>query len=206
MIYDPGAGTGAQTYGNRLIQLGDGTLVIMFLFIDSNLDMHLQMMRSTDSGTTWTAPSEVDRMFPHGIPGGAFDPRDGHPLWDGAMIPEAAADQRPGHKDLYVVWQDSRFTDGEPDSAAFVASHDGGRTWSPTKRLSLPESQQAFLPKVAVNDRGEVGVTYYDFTFDTVTGQKLDTDVWITRSRDGGTSVAPRKRLTAVTRPTRPTS
>ena len=63
-----------------------------------------------------------------------------------------------------------RFNDIE--EVAFSMSTDGGFTWSePMKINQTPDNipllrRQAFLPSVAVNGQGVVGVTYYDFRND----------------------------------------
>jgi len=80
---------------------------------------------------------------------------------------------------IYAVWQDSRFTGF--DQVAFIQSRNGGRTWSDPVRINLtppnvenPLRQQAFLPSVAVNRRGRVAVSYYDFRNDDDSGELAD--------------------------------
>jgi hypothetical protein len=72
----------------------------------------------------------------------------------------------------------------------------GGRSWSRPKRVSSNNSTQAFTASVDVNGRGQLGVTYYDFTFDTVGSIPLETDYWATRSADGGRTFTARERIT----------
>jgi hypothetical protein len=62
-------------------------------------------------------------------------------------------------------------------------SADGALSWSPPAVVASSTGQM-FLPSVAVDRRGAVGVTYDD-TRNTTTGH-LTTDVWLSRSNDGG--------------------
>jgi hypothetical protein len=138
-------------------------------------------MRSTDKGDTWSAPIEIDRMITDGV----RDPADGHAVRTGDLIPQIAVDDSNG--DLYVVWQDDRFTGQE--QIAFSRSTDGGRSWSATRRISTVGGvNQAFTPTVRVADDGTVAVRHYDFGFDNpATTPPLTTDTWLLRSADGGT-------------------
>ena len=86
------------------------------------------VMRSTDKGDTWSAPIVIDRMITDGV----TDPADGHAVRTGDLIPQIAVDDDNGN--LYVVWQDDRFT-GE-EQIAFSRSTNGGGTWSATRRIS----------------------------------------------------------------------
>jgi len=88
--------------------------------------------------------------------------------------------------DLYVVWQDDRFTGQE--QIAFSSSTDGGLTWGPTRRISkVGGVNQAFTPTVRVADDGTVAVQHYDFRNDNpATTPPLTTDVWLLRSANGG--------------------
>jgi hypothetical protein len=52
---------------------------------------------------------------------------------------------------------------------------------------------------VAVDGQGAVGVTYYDFTADSVRSRALATDYWFTQSNDRGKSWSSRQQVT--TRP-----
>jgi hypothetical protein len=115
---------------------------------------------------------------------GVRDPADGHDVRTGDGIPQIAVDEASG--DLYVVWQDDRFT-GE-EQVAFSRSIDGGRSWSPTERISTEGGvNQAFLPTPRVAGDGTVAVHHYDFRDDDPeTTPPLTTDTWILRSEDGG--------------------
>ena len=149
--------------------LGNGVLVNVFNLIDNGLPL-VAVQRSTDRGVTWSDPVIVDVLFGSAAQGqGVIDPSDGHPVRTGDLLPEVAADPRRGSDDLYIVWQDIRFTLAAPlpyfnDQIVIADSTDGGRTWSDPKRVSENKLTQAFTASVEVNDRGHVAVTYYDFS------------------------------------------
>jgi BNR/Asp-box repeat len=190
-----------QTLGNQIVVLGDGTLVNVFNLIQQGLPL-VAVQRSTDKGATWSDPIIVDVLFNSATQGqGVVDPSDGHAVRTGDILPEAAADPRRRSDNLYIVWQDIRFTLAAPlpifnDQIVIASSTDGGLTWSDPKRVSENKLTQAFTGSVDVNDRGRVGVTYYDFTSDDPSGGPLDTDYWATTSRDGGGTFSARRRLT----------
>jgi hypothetical protein len=182
-IFNPG--NKAQTIGNQIVVLPNGDLVMVFNLIrnvgaNANRGFTAAVMRSTDKGVTWSAPIEIDRMINDGV----VDPADGHDVRTGDLIPQIAVDDESGN--LYVVWQDDRFT-GE-EQIAFSSSTDGGLTWSDTQRISkVGGVNQAFIPTVRVADDGTVAVQHYDFRFDDpATTPPLTTDVWLLRSADGG--------------------
>jgi hypothetical protein len=191
-----------QTLGNQIVVLGNGVLLNVFNLIDRGLPL-VAVQRSTDRGVTWSAPIVVDILFSSATQqqGGVIDPFDGHPVRTGDLLPEAGADPRRGSDDAYIVWHDIRFTLAAPlpyfnDQIVIAKSTDGGRTWSDPRRVSENKLTQAFTGSVEVNERGHVGVTYYDFTADDPAGGPLDTDYWATTSRDGGASFSARERLT----------
>jgi len=182
-ILDPG--NKAQTIGNQIVVLPNGDLVMVFNLIrnvgaNRNRGYTAAVMRSTDKGDTWSAPIEIDRMITDGV----TNPADGHPVRTGDLIPQIAVDDQSGN--LYVVWQDDRFT-GE-EQIAFSSSTDGGLSWSDTRRISTVGGvNQAFTATVRVADDGTVAVQHYDFRFDDpTTTPPLTTDVWLLRSADAG--------------------
>jgi hypothetical protein len=191
-----------QTLGNQIVVLGDGTLVNVTDLIQQGLPL-VAVQRSTDKGVTWSDPIVVDVLFSSATQGqGVIDPSDGHAVRTGDLLPDAAADPRRRSDDLYIVWQDIRFTLAAPlpyfnDSIVIASSNDGGLTWSDPRRVSSNKLTQAFTGSVDVNDRGRLGVTYYDFTSDNpAPGTPLDTDYWATTARDGNAAFSPRRRLT----------
>jgi hypothetical protein len=193
--------SGIQSLGNQIVVLSDGTLVNVFNLIQQGVPF-VAVQRSTDKGVTWSGPVIVDLMFSSAAVGqGVVDPFDGTPVRTGDILPEAAADPRPGSKTLHIVWQDIRFTLAAPlpivnDQIVIASSTDGGLSWSDPKRVSENDLTQAFTGSVEVDERGAIGVTYYDFTADNPAGGPLNTDYWFTASRDDGQTFSPRERLT----------
>jgi hypothetical protein len=199
-ILDVPDDSGIQSLGNQIVVLGDGTLVNVFTLIDQGTPI-VAVQRSTDKGVTWSEPIAVDLLLSSAVTtqGGVVDPSDGHPVRTGDLLPDAAADPRPGSSTLHVVWQDLRFTllgAIANDQIVVASSSDGGLTWSDPRRVSANRSVQAFTGSVHVDGDGTVGVTYYDFTNDDPSGGPLDTDAWFTSSANGGLTFTPRERLT----------
>ena len=178
--YDPGVGN--QTISNALVVLPNGTLVVMFLELDgtspTTFFSHIAVIRSSDDGATWSAPIRVADA----LPVGTRDPDTGTLIRDSSLIPEIAVG--PGGK-LYVVWQDSRFSNGVRDAVALSQSNDGGTSWSAPARVNGDASAAAFSPTVHVRADGVIGVSYYDFRPNTTTTATLLTDYWLARSSDG---------------------
>jgi hypothetical protein len=135
---------------------------------------NVAFQKSMDGGNTWTSPQIISKL------GTVFvtDPNTGQQIRTGDIIPEPAIDPATGQ--LYVVWQDARFSGGKFDQVAISTSVDGGATWSTPVRVNTPEGQPAFTATVAVNSDHTVGVTYYDFRELTPTNTTtLPTDYWI---------------------------
>lgn len=179
-IFDPGAGN--QTLGNLILVLPGGTLVNLFIEIDSlpggAISTHIRAIRSADHGDTWSAPVTVAESQSIG----AIDPQTGAGIRDGSDLFSATAD-RSGT--LYVAWQDSRFSFGAHDGIALSRSADGGLSWSAPVRVNGEPDVIAFTPTVHVRDDGVIGVSYYDFRSDTSSPATLLTDYWLATSTDG---------------------
>lgn len=195
-IYDPGRNN--QTIGNQIVVMPDGDLVDGFNDIHNFQNKHgargfkVTVVRSEDQGGTWSGPIVVDRLLTAGV----VDPRDGHAVRTGDLIPDVASDERTGQDNVYAVWQDARFTGGARDQIAFSSSTDGGLTWSAPLRVSENLDTQAFTASVDVNSAGKIAVTYYDFSADTTASPTLDTQYWVTTSTDGGLTWSDREEIT----------
>jgi hypothetical protein len=166
------------TIGNQIAVLPDnarfdGELVDAFFLIrGSGIQPSVNQYReaviiSPDNGETWSRPIIVDRH----VVAPVRDPDTGQPHRTGDIIPDVAVDRTTGA--LYLVWQDGRFTGRA--AVALSRSTDGGRTWStPIKVNQTPPlgnlNDQAFTPSVHVAADGTVGVSYYDFRFNTAGG------------------------------------
>ena len=108
-------------------------------------------------------------------------------LRTGSGLPDAAIDPKTG--ELYVVWEDARFSHFQYDEVALSRSTNGGRTWSKPIRVNKATHLPAVTPMVAVNSIGTVGVSYFDFrTSPTSDPSTLPTSYWLATSPRGGKS------------------
>lgn len=191
VLYDPGPE--AQTIGNQVAVLSDGTAVNLFTEIQYGTSTTpdsatLRIVRSTDRGATWGAPVTISEIHPYG----AHDPETGAPVRDGSILGSIAVgpDDR-----IWVAWQESTLERvcitapciGPEDRIALVVSADGGLTWSLPGRVNGDTSVQAFTPAVHVAPDGTVGVAYYDFRDNTSDPATLLTSLWLATSTDGTT-------------------
>jgi hypothetical protein len=151
----------------------------------------LSVIRSSDKGQTWSAPTKVLAMMPRSDPNnpqdqvwwaGVTDPDNGVGIGVISMGHSTAVDPRNGN--LYAVWNDARFSGGQYDSIAFSRSTDGGVTWSdPIQVNQTPANipaldRQAWHPTVAVAADGSIAVSYYDLRFNDTNPGAL-TDYWL---------------------------
>jgi hypothetical protein len=144
------------------------------------------MIKSTDGGAHWSSPVGIalDRGIQDVDPHGGDRPQ----IRDGWEIISAAIDPASGR--LYAVWQDARHTSGQLNQVLISTSADGS-SWSTPTTVSTTQGQAAFTGTVAVNDQGQVAVTYYDFrTFDP-NRERLPTSYWMRISPAGGAAFGP---------------
>lgn len=190
-IYDPGANAAAE--GVKIVVRPDGTLIAFFLLLQvdpatQNSAYSFQVVRSTDKGSTWSAPTKIADAAAVGTK----DPVTGTNLRDGSNVEGQIAVGPDGS--LHAVWQDSRFANGTRDGIALSNSTDGGRTWSTPTSVTSDPSTQAFSPAVAVNSDGTIGVTYSTLTAtgaDYRISQSVDCgQTWTTSQLAGSFSLA----------------
>jgi Neuraminidase (sialidase) len=174
-----------QTIGNQIVvDPRTGTLYDFFDLIlhPTSKAFHVAYVKSTDGGTTWSQPQIISEL------GTAFvtDPNTGQAIRTGDIIPEPAIDPATGQ--LYVVWQDARFTNGKFDEVVLSTSTNGGATWSTPIQVNTntPSNRPGFTASVRVNSAGTVGVTFYDFRNLTTQTTTLPTDYWQVTSTDHG--------------------
>ena len=194
IIFDPGEID--QTIGNQIVVLPNGDLVDGFDLIVNRKNaqgvrgFNVALIRSPDQGATWSRPIIVSKL--EFIP--VTDPRTGAAVRTGDIIPEIAADPRSGHSDLYMVWQDARFSGFTHADVAFSRSTDGGLSWSDPIKINKTPSPvlghpiPAFTPAIRVSSDGTIAVTYYDFRFLGSNTSVLNTDYWIVRCSANCTS------------------
>jgi hypothetical protein len=177
MIFDPGEIN--QTIGNQIVVRPNGELLdffdLIFSFKNSNKirGFNVAFIRSTDKGATWSGAKIVDKLNLVAV----RDPDTGQGVRTADFNPDVAVDPRNGN--LYIVWQDGRFSGGTRSDIAFTMSTNGGNTWTPTVKLDQNSAgTSAFLPSVHVSADGTVGVSFYDFRNNTP-DPGLPTDHWL---------------------------
>jgi hypothetical protein len=127
------------------------------------------VMRSSDHGATWSAPTVIDQIRP-----GENSAR----LRAGQILPTFAVDPATGT--VAAVWLDGRFDPSRRAAVALATSTDAGRTWTPPRRVSqTPAAGDAVLPSVAFAPDGTLGVSYYDFRNRPVSSTAITTDAWL---------------------------
>jgi hypothetical protein len=177
IIYDPGEIN--QTIGNQIVVRPNGDVLdffdLIFNFKNANKarGQNVAFIRSSDKGATWSGAKIVDRIVPVTV----RDPDTGQIVRSQDFNPDVAVD--PSNGNLYIVWQDGRFSGSTHSDIAFTMSTDGGSTWSPPVQLDQSSAgTSAFLPSVHVAADGTVGVSFYDFR-NNDSDQGLPTDHWL---------------------------
>lgn len=196
VIFDPGQNS--QTIGNQIVvNRQTGTLYDFFELFQTTgspkftpRGLSVAVISSSDGGTTWSKPIVVSAQQTVDD----FAPNTGALLRTGAGLPSVAIDTSTGQ--LYVVWEDARFTGGTANQVVLSTSADGGTTWSTPTLASNPNSKPAFTPQVAVNSVGTVGLTYYDFRNPDGSTVGQPTDYWFTSSTNHGASFGSETRIT----------
>lgn len=113
------------------------------------------VLRSTDGGNTFSDAIPIDEQHVAAVT------IAGQAVRSSDFLPEIAAN--PVNGNLYMVWQDNRFSPSGNSKIAFSQSTDGGLTWSTTIRADQSRGDvQAFMPQIHVNANGRVGLLYYD--------------------------------------------
>src|SRR5262249_2857650 len=149
IIYDPGPN--AQTIGNQIVAMPDGTLVNLFTLTLNAFGQYSPMfeavIRSTDKGVTWSDVILMALNLTAGVPG----------VRTGNTMASIAADPVSGA--LYCTWQDARFSLGKRNGIALSKSLDGGLTWSDPMQVNQAPEVAAFTSSIAVNPNGTIGIT-----------------------------------------------
>jgi hypothetical protein len=98
---------------------------------------------------------------------------------------------------VYAAFPDMRWSRGKP-RITVVWSSDGGATWSAPTRVdaAAPASASQFLPAIAVNDSGVVGVMWLDTRASAADDAY---DVFYSASLDGGETFLPAVRVSSQT-------
>lgn len=111
----------------------------------------LAVLTSSDGGVSWSKPHDIAqrvRWSSKGYP----------PI---RAVDPAVEAQDPSTGDLYVAWQDARFSHGRAADIAISRSDDGGVTWTKPARAVAAGTHHLFAPAMAVTSGGVVGLSYY---------------------------------------------
>jgi hypothetical protein len=164
---------------SRLAQMSNGTLLDIFGEAPAEpltAPQQAFATRSTDGGSTWTAPVRITTVGQDPI----IDPDTGKPQYNFCCLFGVAT--AAGGR-AYLAYTK---VGGLKSGRVLVAgSTDGGKSWRAPRTVASLRAQ-AFEPALAVAEDGTVGVTWYDFRHDKRRDKTLTTDYWFAYSRDGG--------------------
>lgn len=156
----------------------DGTVYAIWVqFIGTQ--SQIVFARSRNGGRKWSKPHTIADLQLVEVPG----------LRTGSVLHMTALDPVSGA--IYVVWQDRRFANTV--QVAMSRSLDDGKTWSAPQRVSdRPDDRHNFTPAVAVNDAGQVAVSYY-----SLPQGSFSANLRFSVSDDNGRNFNPSQRITA---------
>jgi hypothetical protein len=148
-----------QTIGNEIVvDPRSGTVYDFYMYIHIDNSLTIEDVSSHDGGAHWGPRQVVSDSQTVGV----TDPGTGAPLRTGDIIPQPAVDPRTGR--LYVVWQDSRANQVDPNQDGLFIStsaHGLTGTWSPPAVVNERGDEAAFTPAAKVLGDGSVAVQYY---------------------------------------------
>jgi hypothetical protein len=168
----------------------------VFVFWPDTFSQNLFVAKSTDGGATFGVPVSIAKTV------GAFN--IGMPAQDDrrVLIYLSGGAYRTASLDLvYAIWMDlaggagcsSSFNEPGNDVTSacktriwFSRSSNGGTTWEPPRKINDQSSKNdQIFPRLAVDETtGVLMVVYYD----TVDGDRTQTDLWMQMSTDYGVS------------------
>lgn len=182
-------GFGFQTYSPLV--LSDGTLFVPFIEAQpsgekttiSNIRT-LWFVTSSDGGVTFSTPALINEQRLNVFPEQVKAYRRGS-FVKGTVISYAVDLSGSKYRDyLYVAWSDWRY--GRP-RILFSYSSNKGQTWAESKMVStnIPGESAQYLPMIAVNNEGIVGIEW----FDTRNSKNQDSsELYFSASVNGGAS------------------
>lgn len=192
VIYMSTSTDGGQTWGaarttaNRATGIGgqplvrpDGTVVVPI--DDASGSLYINVFRSLDGGTTWTATTPIARIFSH---------LDAGYLRSGPL-PSAEIDAAGT---IYLTWEDCRFEANCSANDIVIKSSADGVTWWPARRIPIDpigSGVDHFLPGLAVDhstagSSAHLGLVYYSYPQSSCTVLTCRLDVGYVSSTNGG--------------------
>jgi hypothetical protein len=178
-VYD----NGAANIGAVPVVGPGGVVHLVWLTINGNV-LALVHSRSADGGATWSPANLIAEV----------EEAEVEDIRAGEILPTVAVD--PGNGNLYVAWQDGRFTPEIPQ-IALSRSTDGGVSWSEPQLVSDgPGDAPNFTPALAVSPEGWVGIAYYSLRNDR--SRRFLVDEYLTVSKNGGQTFAKSVRVSGI--------
>ena len=172
------------TLGNIVVvNRQTGALYDFFTHFTSTGAVTVELVISTDGGSTWSASQVVSNEDAVSI----FDPRNQFLTVRAGDIIQPAIDPNSGQ--LYVAWEDARFNGQQNDQAVISTSATGlTGSWSAPSLISPPGDPAAFNPIIDVNQLGQVGAIFYDIRNlkPSTPASVLPTDTWFRRTDGPG--------------------
>ncbi|SFS82138.1 sialidase family protein [Marininema halotolerans] len=172
IIFRPGLDN--NTVGSIIVaNPKNGILHHFFILVinkNGNKTSFILMQTSKDQGETWSKARVVTPIvLPETIAGGTGQDLVGAFSYLSVDIRSSITVTfspviNPKTGTLYITWEDARFSDGQITEVASSFSTDGGQTWSKPTRVNRSTGKPAFQPTIGLNDRGIVGISYYQFT------------------------------------------
>jgi hypothetical protein len=163
--------------GQPLVQ-PDGTVIVPF----ESLRGKIMAFRSTDGGATWGDASTIDSVKSHANSGGLRT----------SPLPTAEID---GDGNVYVAWQDCRFSKScSANDIVFSKSADG-INWSDVAKIPIADvgdsQNDHFIPGLGVNEAtagssADLALTYYFYTDASCTPATCVLQAATISSPDGG--------------------
>jgi hypothetical protein len=199
VMVDSAAVPFSQTIGNVIVpDARTGALYDFFDFItfndaatDNLVDVHYGYVKSTNGGTTWSAPQKIAADT------SVLDADPNNPdkvLRSGSGLPSPAIDPVTG--ELYMAYEGSDFTGGAYDQIQLTHSTDGGATWSAPTRINQDPNTPAYTPSIAVDLTGTVHISYYDVRdLPAADTTNLPTSTWLLAFPRGQEQKATEKRI-----------
>jgi len=181
--------TSGQFSGNGGLPLvqPNGTVIVP---IDDPFLSSVLAFKSTNGGTSWSAPVTVTSIFEHGVAGGM------------RALPLVAA-QMDAAGTVYVVWADCRFRSGCSSNDIVMSTSSDGTTWTAPARIPIDpvtSTVDHFTPGLAVEpgtagSAAHLALTFYYFPKANCTSA-CNLSVGFIPSKNGGATWGMGKTLT----------